>query len=152
MFDPSKKKKKKKVVKDVTDDSGLNPSSAISGDSNVASTAGSASSVAGFVDDDNELSYDDMLAKVYSLLLKNNPELTDRTKLRLKAPQVMKVGTTRIAWENFKEICAGMKRSIEHVQSFFLAELGTTGSVDGSNRLIIKGKYQASNLYFHPPR
>jgi translation initiation factor 2 subunit 2 len=34
-----------------------------------------------------------------------------------------------------------MKRSQEHVLSFFLAELGTTGSIDGSNRLLVRGKY-----------
>ena len=32
-----------------------------------------------------------------------------------------------------------MKRNTEHVQSFFLNELGTTGSVDGNERLLIKG-------------
>lgn len=35
-----------------------------------------------------------------------------------------------------------MKRSTEHVLSFFLAELGTTGSIDGSERLVMRGKYQ----------
>lgn len=34
-----------------------------------------------------------------------------------------------------------MKRSEEHVAQFLFAELGTTGSVDGSRRLVIKGKY-----------
>ena len=36
----------------------------------------------------------------------------------------------------------GMKRSPDHVLSFFLAELGTTGSIDGSDRLLVRGKYQ----------
>ncbi len=53
-----------------------------------------------------------------------------------------RVGTTRTAWTNFNEICVGMKRSPEHVLSFFLAELGTTGSIDGSHRLLMRGKYQ----------
>lgn len=34
-----------------------------------------------------------------------------------------------------------MKREKEHVQSFFLAELGTTGSIDGSDRFLLKGRY-----------
>jgi translation initiation factor 2 subunit 2 len=34
-----------------------------------------------------------------------------------------------------------LKRSPEHVLQFFLAELGTDGSIDGSQRLIIKGRY-----------
>jgi translation initiation factor 2 beta subunit (eIF-2beta)/eIF-5 len=34
-----------------------------------------------------------------------------------------------------------MKRSDEHVTQFLFAELGTSGSVDGSKRLVIKGRY-----------
>lgn len=34
-----------------------------------------------------------------------------------------------------------MKRQPDHVFSFFLAELGTTGSIDGTERMVIKGKY-----------
>ena len=65
-----------------------------------------------------------------------------RERKRLKPPAVSRVGTTRTAWTNFKEICLGMKRSPDHVLSFFLAELGTTGSIDGSDRLLVRGKYQ----------
>jgi translation initiation factor 2 subunit 2 len=35
-----------------------------------------------------------------------------------------------------------MKRDTSHVLNFFLAELGTTGSIDGSDRLLVRGKYQ----------
>jgi translation initiation factor 2 subunit 2 len=34
-----------------------------------------------------------------------------------------------------------MHRQLEHVMSFILAELGTDGSIDGSQRLVIKGRY-----------
>mmetsp|Transcript_28728 Transcript_28728/g.33018 ORF Transcript_28728/g.33018 Transcript_28728/m.33018 type:complete len:110 (-) Transcript_28728:318-647(-) len=34
-----------------------------------------------------------------------------------------------------------MQRSPEHVFQFFMAELGTEGSIDGNQRLVIKGKY-----------
>ena len=34
-----------------------------------------------------------------------------------------------------------MQRSPEHVYQFFMAELGTEGSIDGNQRLIIRGKY-----------
>ena len=53
----------------------------------------------------------------------------------------MRVGSTRSAWVNFRACCAMMKRAQEHVMSFFLAELGTTGSIDGSERFLIRGKY-----------
>jgi translation initiation factor 2 subunit 2 len=39
-----------------------------------------------------------------------------------------------------------LKRTQEHIQSFFLAELGTTGSIDGSERFLIRGKYPPKNI------
>lgn len=39
-----------------------------------------------------------------------------------------------------------MKRSEEHVTSFIFAELGTSGSVDGSRRLVIKGRFQQKQI------
>ena len=34
-----------------------------------------------------------------------------------------------------------MNRNPEHVFQFFMAELGTEGSIDGNQRLVIRGKY-----------
>ena len=34
-----------------------------------------------------------------------------------------------------------MNRPPEHVFQFFMAELGTEGSIDGNQRLVIRGKY-----------
>ena len=39
-----------------------------------------------------------------------------------------------------------MKRSEEHVTAYLFAELGTSGSVDGSRRLVIKGRFQQKQL------
>jgi translation initiation factor 2 subunit 2 len=39
-----------------------------------------------------------------------------------------------------------MKRTDEHVTSFLFAELGTSGSVDGSRRLVIKGRFQQKQI------
>lgn len=40
-----------------------------------------------------------------------------------------------------RSLALRMKRSPEHVLAFFLAELGTTGAVDGSDRLMLRGRY-----------
>lgn len=104
-----------------------------------------------------------MLARMYSILQENNPELTERRRYTLKPPEIMRMGTTRTCWMNFAEICtmsvgAGapcarmrqlmpwrasrrMKRQPEHVMSYFLSELGTEGSLDGSNRFVFRGKF-----------
>lgn len=56
-------------------------------------------------------------------------------------PQLVRVGTRKTMWSNFAAISALMHRSIEHVKAFVMAELGTEGSIDGNQRLIIKGRY-----------
>jgi hypothetical protein len=39
-----------------------------------------------------------------------------------------------------------MHRQPEHAMSFFLAEMGTEGSIDGNMRLVIKGRYQPKQV------
>ncbi|KDO28794.1 hypothetical protein SPRG_20001 [Saprolegnia parasitica CBS 223.65] len=59
----------------------------------------------------------------------------------MKPPQLMRVGTKKTLWVNFQEICKMMHRNPEHVLQFTLSELGTEGSIDGSQRLVIRGRY-----------
>ncbi|KAL6223968.1 hypothetical protein ACLB2K_002825 [Fragaria x ananassa] len=44
------------------------------------------------------------------------------------------------------EHCKTIHRQPEHFRNFFLAELGTIGSLDGQQRLIIKGRFTSTNL------
>lgn len=46
-------------------------------------------------------------------------------------------------WANFQDICQLMKRQPEHVFSFVVAELGTEGSIDGNQRLVLRGQFSA---------
>lgn len=39
-----------------------------------------------------------------------------------------------------------MRRTPEHVIQFLFSELGTSGSVDGSQRLVIKGRFQQKQI------
>ena len=39
-----------------------------------------------------------------------------------------------------------MHRQPEHVIQFLFAEMGTTGSVDGAGRLVIKGKFMQKQV------
>lgn len=92
--------------------------------------------------DENEDTYDDMLTNIFTLLQVNNPALMDRGRKKVQPPHVSRVGTTRTAWTNFNDICIALDRAPEHVNSFFLAELGTTGAIDGSHNLLLKGRFQ----------
>lgn len=50
-------------------------------------------------------------------------------------------GTKKTVFINFMDLCKAMNRQPEHMQAFLMAELGTSGSLDGQQRLIVKGKF-----------
>jgi translation initiation factor 2 subunit 2 len=88
-----------------------------------------------------DYSYTELLDRVIDLLHSNNPDLIEKKRRNMKPPQLTRVGTKKTLWVNFQEICTMMQRPPEHVFQFFMAELGTEGSIDGSQRLVIRGKY-----------
>jgi hypothetical protein len=91
---------------------------------------------------DREYKYEELLDRMYSLLIANNPELAgDRRKFLMKPPQVVREGSKRVVFINFGDICKSMNRSQDHVYSFMLSEMGTTGSIDASSRMVIKGRF-----------
>ena len=59
----------------------------------------------------------------------------------MKPPQVAREGTKKTVFTNFMELCKTMNRQPEHAQMFLLAELGTSGSLDGQQRLVVKGRF-----------
>mmetsp|Transcript_12309 Transcript_12309/g.36173 ORF Transcript_12309/g.36173 Transcript_12309/m.36173 type:complete len:243 (-) Transcript_12309:134-862(-) len=88
-----------------------------------------------------DYTYDDLLDRVVRILHDNNPDLIEKKRRNMKPPQLTRVGTKKTLWVNFQEICTMMQRSPDHVYQFFMAELGTEGSIDGQGRLVIRGKY-----------
>lgn len=55
--------------------------------------------------------------------------------------QVAREGTKKTAFTNFMDLCKAMNRQNEHVCAYLMAELGTSGSLDGQQRLIVKGRF-----------
>jgi len=88
-----------------------------------------------------EYTYPDLLDRIMNLLHRHNPDLMEKKRRNMKPPQLTRVGTKKTLWVNFQEICTMMQRPPEHVFQFFMAELGTEGSIDGNQRLVIRGKY-----------
>lgn len=89
----------------------------------------------------SDYTYEELLDRVIGILHSNNPDLIDKKRRNVKPPQLTRVGTKKTLWVNFQEICTTMGRNPEHVFQFFMAELGTEGSIDGNQRLVIRGKY-----------
>lgn len=149
-FDFSKKKKKKK--KAVTfDDENERPMEAEGlddGQDNMGQVVDLDDGIklegSNWVGTDRDYTYDELIEHVFSIIRANNPELNAGEKKRfvLKPPTVLRVGTKKTSFANFLEICKLVHRQPKHMQAFLLAELGTSGSVDANNQLIIKGRFQ----------
>lgn len=85
----------------------------------------------------------------YEMLLNRIQDLMGtnvQSNIVIKAPQVSKVGAKKTALTNYHEICSHLNRTAEHVKNYIMSELGTEGSVDASNRLLIKGKFTQKQL------
>jgi len=90
--------------------------------------------------------YDEMLTRMYQIIEDKNPSLGTTKKYIMKPPQVIRVGSKKVGWLNFTEICNLMKRPTEHVLQFVLAEFGTEGSTAGDGQLILKGNYKDKHV------
>lgn len=99
-------------------------------------------------DDMREYTYEELLSRVFDIMRAKNPNMVEggKRKFVMKPPQVVRVGTKRTSFVNFTDICKILHRQPKHLLAFLLAELGTSGTVDGTNQLIIKGKFQQKHI------
>ncbi|UYV67402.1 EIF2S2, partial [Cordylochernes scorpioides] len=97
---------------------------------------------------DREYTYDELLQRVFNIMREKNPDMVagEKRKFVMRPPQVLRVGTKKSSFANFLEICKMLHRQPKHLQAFLLAELGTSGSVDANNQLIIKGRFQQKQI------
>lgn len=96
---------------------------------------------------DRDYQYEELLGRVFNILRENNPELAgDRRRTVMRPPQVLREGTKKTVFVNFMDLCKTMHRQPDHVMTFLLAELGTSGSLDGQQRLVVKGRFAPKNF------
>jgi translation initiation factor 2 subunit 2 len=137
-----KKKKKKKAKARGEDEFGGEEGGEGGGAGGAASAASRAAGGLPWEGSDRDYSYEELLDRVFGILKANNPELTgERRRTTLKPPQVAREGTKKTVFTNFMDLCRSMNRNPEHLQAYLLAELGTSGSQDGQQRLIMKGRF-----------
>ena len=148
-FDPSALKKKKKVKKPKTGDF-----EAKLAEAGVADEAGEEQGEEVVPEGDPEAgtgiwAHDaTQTIPFFSLIQSHHPDmLSSGTKsYKIPPPQCLREGNRRTIFANIADICKRMKRSDDHVMQFLFAELGTSGSVDGSRRLVIKGRFQQKQI------
>ncbi|KAI9826669.1 MAG: hypothetical protein M1819_007303 [Sarea resinae] len=160
-FDPTALKKKKKKKSTKTADSGdFDAKLAEAGlgeKTDEDATADGATSQEGDLekgtgiwahDASQAISYPLLLSRFFTLLHSHHPDLASSgsKSYKIPPPQCLREGNKKTIFANLPEICKRMKRSDEHVIQFLFAELGTHGSVDGSRRLVIKGRFQQKQI------
>ncbi|KAF2091890.1 hypothetical protein K490DRAFT_61327 [Saccharata proteae CBS 121410] len=94
------------------------------------------------------ISYNLLLTRFFTMLHSHHPDLASSgaKSYKIPPPQCLREGNKKTIFANIAEICKRMKRTDEHVTQFLFAELGTSGSVDGSRRLVIKGRFQQKQI------
>ncbi|CCE64395.1 hypothetical protein TPHA_0H01900 [Tetrapisispora phaffii CBS 4417] len=140
-----KKKKKKAPVADVDEfEQELAKAGVVVDETSNEATPGHESSL----QQDVGLPYDKLLSRFFNILRTNNPELAgDRSgpKFRIPPPICLRDGKKTI-FSNIEDISEKLQRSTDHLIQYLFAELGTSGSVDGQKRLVIKGKFQSKQM------
>mmetsp|Transcript_28844 Transcript_28844/g.40456 ORF Transcript_28844/g.40456 Transcript_28844/m.40456 type:complete len:231 (-) Transcript_28844:88-780(-) len=143
MLDLSKKKKKKKK-KEKSSKKSSSDAAFSEGDlgeqQRMLAEADAAQEVEDAFDRKAEYTYDELLERIVNILQANNPDLIEKKRINVKPPQLTS-SSKKTTWVNFQETCTMMQRSPDHVFQFFMAELGTEGSIDGNQRLVIRGRY-----------
>lgn len=155
-FDPTalKKKKKTKKPKDPADfeaklaEAGLAEKEAESKEEEVPEGDLEAGTGIWAHDATQAIPYSLLVSRFFSLVQSHHPDLlSSGTKsYKIPPPQCLREGNRRTIFANIADICKRMKRSDDHVMQFLFAELGTSGSVDGSRRLVIKGRFQQKQI------
>ena len=161
-FDPTAiKKKKKKAKPETTDDFEAQLAKRGVGAEGEAETNGEKTAEPELVDGDMDagtgvcqhdeiraIPFVKLLERFFAHLHSAHPDLmTGGSKSYvIPPPQCLREGNKKTIFANIPDISKRMKRSDEHVTQFIFAELGTSGSVDGSRRLVIKGRFQQKQI------
>ncbi|XP_047996130.1 eukaryotic translation initiation factor 2 subunit 2 [Leguminivora glycinivorella] len=136
-FTAKKKKKKKTVDELMADEEGRDEEK-----ENAEDVHGD------WIGSDRDYTYDELLERVFDIMREKNPSMVSgkKQKFIMRPPQVVRIGTKKTSFANFTEICKTLHRQPKHLLDFLLAELGTSGSVDGNSQLIIKGRFQQKQI------
>ncbi|XP_034269924.1 eukaryotic translation initiation factor 2 subunit 2 [Pantherophis guttatus] len=144
------KKKKRKTAKFTDEDEVLDKDEALEDDDSKKDDGISFSSLSGpaWAGSERDYTYDELLNRVFNIMREKNPDMVagEKRKFVMKPPQVVRVGTKKTSFVNFTDICKLLHRQPKHLLAFLLAELGTSGSIDGNNQLVIKGRFQQKQI------
>ncbi|XP_057213485.1 eukaryotic translation initiation factor 2 subunit 2-like isoform X1 [Triplophysa rosa] len=144
---PAKKKKAKKV-EFIEESDTVEKDDVTEDDKNTDGITFSSLSGPAWAGSERDYTYDELLSRVFNIMREKNPDMVagEKRKFVMKPPQVVRVGTKKTSFVNFTDICKLLHRQPKHLLAFLLAELGTSGSIDGNNQLVIKGRFQQKQI------
>ncbi|XP_048037619.1 eukaryotic translation initiation factor 2 subunit 2-like [Megalobrama amblycephala] len=142
------KKKKSKKVEFVEERDAVETDDVIEDDKSTEGITFSSQSGPAWAGSERDYTYDELLSRVFNIMREKNPDMVagEKRKFVMKPPQVVRVGTKKTSFVNFTDICKLLHRQPKHLLAFLLAELGTSGSIDGNNQLVIKGRFQQKQI------
>jgi len=141
MFDASRRKKKRKPKR--TNKVSFQPEATEAGQDDESEPSGSQATLNGNASADGEFSYDFLLKRAFDLIGQTKP---GATKVPIPPPQAFRIGTSKTLWANFPAIAKALHRNPQHLLNFVIVELGTTANLDGSGRVVIKGRFMPKQL------
>ncbi|KAG6876429.1 hypothetical protein C0993_003190 [Termitomyces sp. T159_Od127] len=130
---------------DHLDDADLGDDVFAQGDAPVSVEAGNEA----WLKSDRDYTYPELLTRFYASLHAANPALlsnSSQKRYTIAPPSIHREGNKKSIFANVTDICKKMHRQPEHVIQFLFSEMGTTGSVDGAGRLVIKGRFQQKQV------
>lgn len=142
-----KKKKKKKKTLDI-DEIAKDEADTTTDNFDAVDTTKKIHKGKAWIGSDRDYSYDELLTRVFDIMREKNPEMIagEKKKIVMRPPQVLRAGARRTCFANFSEISRMLHRQPKHLLAFIFAELGTSGSVDGNNQLIIRGRFNQKQI------
>lgn len=150
VFDFTAKKKKKKKVVDTADfDALAEPKTEVDDVEGEPATDSAAPTGAGsWLGSDRDYTYKELLGRLFDQYRIMNPDADsgEKRKYTIVPPNVQREGSKKTCFANVADISKRMHRTPEHVIQFIYAELGTSGSIDGAGRLILKGRFQQKQI------
>lgn len=100
------------------------------------------------VDAEHDYTYDELLGRVFNIMnnRRTGASFNDEALAGIPPPKVARSGTKRTSFSNFLDLCRVMHRHTDHVMSFILTELSTSGSLDAAGHLILKGVHSPKSI------
>ncbi|CAL9137093.1 unnamed protein product, partial [Musa textilis] len=92
---------------------------------------------------DRDYKYDELLGRVFNILRENNPDLAgDRRRTVIRPPQILREGTKKTVSVNFMDLC----KTYNANPFLHCTVWGTSGSLDGQQRLVVEGRFAPKNF------